>query len=166
MAGEVRDQPPGDRGGQQRLPVRDDPDRVDEFGGGGVLEQETTRAGPQRVIDILVKVEGREHQHPQAGFAVGAGQQLTGGGQPVQHRHPHVHQHHVGVEPPGLADRLGAIGYLAYHGHAGLSGEHSREALPDHRLVIRDQALDHLTIGGHAAAHNPGPPAGSTARTS
>jgi len=49
VAGEFVDQPPGHARREQRLAGRDDPHRVEELLGGGVLEQERARTGAQRV---------------------------------------------------------------------------------------------------------------------
>ena len=70
LAGEVGDQPAGDRGGEQGIAGGDHADGLYEFGGGGVLEEEAAGAGAQRRIDVFVQVEGREHQHS---WPVGAG---------------------------------------------------------------------------------------------
>src|SRR5215211_7204902 len=64
QARELADQPPGDGGSQQRLPRRDDADRVEQALRRGVLEQEAAGARAERVIDVLVEIEGGEHQHP------------------------------------------------------------------------------------------------------
>ena len=61
--GEVLDQAPGDRGREQRAAVGDDADRGQQLVLGGVLEQEAARAGAQRLVDVLVEVEGGEHEH-------------------------------------------------------------------------------------------------------
>src|SRR3984957_4906834 len=41
----------------------DGPDRGDQAGGLGVLEQEAAGAGPQPGVDVIVKVEGGQDQH-------------------------------------------------------------------------------------------------------
>ena len=60
--GELLDQPAGDRGREQRVAARHDADAVGELLGRDVLEQEAAGARAQRVVDVLVEVEGREHQ--------------------------------------------------------------------------------------------------------
>ena len=160
LAGEVGDQPPGHRGGEQGVTGGHDADRVDQFGGGGVLEQEAAGAGPQRLIHVVVEVERGEHQHPRPLRAGRGAEDLAGGLQAVHHRHPHVHQDHVGVQVPRLADRVGAVRGLAHHHQARLGGEDRGEALPHHRLVIGDQASRSRTAGRHAVT-----PSGSTADT-
>ena len=63
LAGEVRDQAPGHRRGEQGLPGCHHADGGYQFRGGSVLEQETARAGPQRRVDVVVEVERGEHEH-------------------------------------------------------------------------------------------------------
>ena len=139
-AGEVGDEPPGYRRGEQRVAGRHHADRVDQFGGGSVLEQEAAGPGPQRLIDVVVEVEGGKHQHPRRVRAGRGAEDLAGRLQPVQHRHPHVHQDNVRVQLPRLAHRVGAISRLAHHQQARLGGKYRGEALPHHRLVVGDQA--------------------------
>jgi hypothetical protein len=50
-----------------------------------------------------------------------------------------------GKQLPGLADRFGSVRGLAEDLQALLSVEHGGETLPDHRLIVGDQAP-----GGHA----------------
>jgi cytochrome P450 len=160
LAGEVGDQPPGDRRGEQRVARGDDLDRVDEFGGGGVLEQESAGACPQRLVHVFVEVEGGQHQYPRDNRAAsgGAGKDLPRGGKPVHHRHAHVHQHHVGFQPTRLAHRVGAVDGLPGDDDAGFGGEHGGEPLPHHGLIVGDQAAD-------GPAHAIDPLSGRTANT-
>jgi hypothetical protein len=132
------DQPPGHRRGEQGVAGGYHADGVDRFGGGGVFEQEAAGAGPQRLIDVVVEVERREHQHPRPGRAGCRAEDLAGCLQPVHDRHPHVHQDDVGVQVPRLADCVGAVSGLAYHLQARLGGEDRGEALSHHRLVVGD----------------------------
>ena len=164
-AGEVGDQPPGHRGGEQGVAGGHHADRVHQFGGGGVLEQEAAGAGPQRLIHVVVEVEGGEHQHPRPGRAGCAAEDLAGRLQPVHDRHPHVHQNDVGQQVPRLADRVRAVGGLAHHLQARLGGEHRGEALPHHRLVVGDQAPRGPAAARRAVRGHGVSPSGSTAET-
>src|SRR5699024_12013246 len=58
------DEPPGDRGGQQRIAAGDHAHGGDEVLGGGVLEEESAGTGAQGGEDVFVCVEGREHDDP------------------------------------------------------------------------------------------------------
>jgi len=162
--GEVGDEPPGHRGGEQGVAGGHHPDRVYQLGGGGVLEQEAARAGAQRGIHVVVEVEGGEHQYSWPGRAGGGAEDLAGRLQPVHDRHPHVHQYDIGLEVARLADRVGAVGGLAHDQQPWLGVEHRGEALPHHGLVVGDQApgdpAAFLAIGCHAV-----PPRGRTAET-
>ena len=61
-AGELLDHPPGDRRREQRVAGRDRADGGDQLLGRVVLEHEAARARVQRLVDVLVEVEGREDQ--------------------------------------------------------------------------------------------------------
>ena len=63
-AGHLTDQRPGHRRGEHRVALRDLADRVDDLRRRGVLEQEPVGAGGERLDDVLVGVEGRQHDHP------------------------------------------------------------------------------------------------------
>ena len=63
--GELGDQPPGDRGASSASPAAHHPDRRRSSSvRRGVLEQEAAGAGPQRRVDVLVQVEGGQHERP------------------------------------------------------------------------------------------------------
>jgi Lysylphosphatidylglycerol synthase TM region len=72
--GEVRDQPARDRGGEQSLTALDNVDRLEEALSVGVLEQEAGGAGAQGAEDVLVEVEGRQHEHARRRLDPGGGQ--------------------------------------------------------------------------------------------
>jgi hypothetical protein len=80
-----------------------------------VLEQKTTRPGPQRGERVPVRVERRQHEDPQTPTG---GDDAPGGLDPVDAGHTDVHQHHIGsqlADPTngavlGLADNLGVGG--------------------------------------------------------
>jgi hypothetical protein len=77
----------------------DRPHRADQLG--GVLEHEATGPDAQRLVDVLVQVEGREDEDARG--AVGredAPRRL----EPVELGHADVHQHDGGMEARGLAD--------------------------------------------------------------
>ena len=85
--------------------------------------------------------------------------------QPVHDRHPHVHQDDVGLQVPGLADRVGAVSGLPYHEQAWLGGEYRGEALSDHHLVVGDQAPRDPAAVWRAAGRHGVWSSGSTAET-
>jgi hypothetical protein len=58
----VGDEPLQHRGRHERLAAGDRLDRLDQPRAVDVLEQEAARAGPQRLVDVLVEVEGGEHE--------------------------------------------------------------------------------------------------------
>ena len=64
-------------------------------------------AGLERVVDVLVKVEGGEHDDPSA--VGGRVQDPPGGLEPVEVGHADVEQHHVRMQSRRVLDRLKAI---------------------------------------------------------
>ena len=95
-ARELLDEPPRDRRLEQRVAGRRDADRVEQPGGGRVLEQEAARADAQRVVDVLARAERREHEH--RGAEPRVAEDRLGRAQPVELRHPDVHEHDVGSQ--------------------------------------------------------------------
>jgi hypothetical protein len=94
-----------------------------------------------------------------AGVACQAGQ-ASGGLDPVQPWHAHVHQHHVGPQPAGQLDRLDAVDGLADHLDVGLGLKDEAKAAPDQGLVVGDEHPD-PSHAGHVAPAS----VGSRART-
>ena len=102
--GEVLDQPAGDRRREQRVAGGDDADRVEQPVGGRVLEQEAAGADPQRLVDVLVAVEGREH-HDARCRGPGRRGSARAACEAVELGHADVHQHHVGAPAAHDVDR-------------------------------------------------------------
>ena len=62
LQGELADQSPGDTGRQQRVPGGDHADGIEESFGRDVLQQEATGTCAQRVVDVLVEIEGGQDE--------------------------------------------------------------------------------------------------------
>ncbi len=122
----------------------------------GVLEQEAARPGPQRRERVLVQVERGQHEH--AHLRVLGGEPL-GRLDAVHPGHPHVHQHHVGVQRAHLGQRRGAVARLADHLQVVLGVQDHREAHPQQRLVVDEQHPDRARRSSVI-----GPPPGSGMR--
>jgi hypothetical protein len=113
--GELGQQPPGHRWGEQRAAVRGGAHPEQQFLRGGVLEQEPAGPGAQRGVNVLVQVIRGQDDHPDlvpAGRASRPVQDAAGGRQPVEHWHPHVHQHDVRLERTGQRHGLLAVARL------------------------------------------------------
>ena len=128
-------------GADQRVTVGDDPHGVQQIDRQRVLQQEPAGAGTQRLVDVLVEVERGEDDDPRRRQRVVA-RDPPGRLEAVHHRHPNVHQHHVGPFAGGECNRLGAVARLADHLDVGLAGEQHREAAADERLVVGDHDSD------------------------
>ena len=102
-----------------------------------VLEQEAARARAQRLVDVLVEVEGREHQHPEPGVPVAdePARRL----EPVEVRHPDVHQDHVRRMLARRIERLQPVARLPDDLDPRLGLEDHPEAGAHERLVVHDQ---------------------------
>ena len=83
----------GHRRVEQAAPRGDGPDGGDELLGRGDLEQEAAHAGPERLGDVLVPVEGREHDHLRPGMG---GEDAPRALDAVDPWHPDVHEDDVG----------------------------------------------------------------------
>jgi hypothetical protein len=133
--GELRDQPSGDGGGQERLTGRDHPDGPDQLGRVGVLYQKAGRARAEAVEDVLVQLERGQDDHVhavQAGLCGDPAGRLDA----VQARHPDVHQQHVGLLLDGQPHRRVAVRHRTHDADVVLRVQQRREPGPDQLLVI------------------------------
>ena len=135
-SGELLDDRAGDGRGEQRVAAGHDPDRRDDLLRRRVLEHEPARAGPQRVVDVVVEPERGQDQHPGGGLSP---HDPPGGLDAVKHRHPDVHEHHVRSQPPGHGDRVLPVAGLARHGDLRLALQDLAQSDPDQRLVVGNQ---------------------------
>jgi len=115
-------------------------DGGDQLGRGSGLEQEAGRAGPERVHHVVVEVERRQHHHP---GGAELRNQPSSGLDPVEYRHPDVHQDQVGPGFQRTRDGLVSIGRLGDYLDVGLRLEDEPEAAADEGLVVGEQDPDH-----------------------
>ena len=134
------------------------PDGLGELATTGVLEQEPARPRLHRPVDVLVEVEGREHED--SGPAAPA-YELRGRLDPVNYRHPHIHEHDVRIDTSRRGKRLAAVADLPRHAEIRLGLEQHPKALSDQVLIVGDQDADHVYPPSPARR----PPSGSIART-
>ena len=137
---------------EQRIAVRDQPDRVDEIGGTHVFEQEAARARTDGGIDVFVEVERGQDEDPRR--AAGR-DDLSRGLDPVETGHADVHQDHVRLELPCEAHGVFPVLGLAHDLEVGTRLDDQREAAAHERLIVDDQ---------HPDAHDASP-SGICART-
>jgi hypothetical protein len=137
---ELFDHSPRDGGREQRLPGADGADPGYELLRRRVLEQEAARARSQCLVDVLVHVEGRQHDDFRADPI--AREQPASRLDPVELGHAHVHEHDVWGESVGLGEGLLAVRRLADHRHVLFGVEDHPEARADERLVVDDQDAD------------------------
>src|SRR6476661_781397 len=156
-ADELADELAGHARGEQRVARRHDPDPGQQVAGRGVLEQEPAGARPERSVDVFVQVEGGQDEHPDVLGLLGPAD-YPGRFQPVQMRHPDVHQDDVGPFLPGQRDRLGAVAGLADDLEVRRGINEHPEAAAHERLVVGHQDPDHLgtcAIGKQARTRKP-----------
>jgi hypothetical protein len=142
-AGELLDQPPGDGRREQRSAGGHDADRGHELLLGDILEQEAARPRAQRLVDVLVEVEGGEHEHARPVGHRDAARGLDA----VDARHADVHEHDVGQCLPRARDRLGAVARLADDLDVGLRAQDHAKARAHEALVVGEQDADHRAAG-------------------
>jgi len=140
--GELGDQPPGDRGCEERLAGGDDADCVQELVRASVLEQEAARARAQSGVDVVVEIEGGENEHPRVGQASVCADE-PGCFEPVEVRHADIHQHDVREEAAGEVDRFPAVGRFAGELQVVFGGDQGGEAASDGGLVVGDEDAGH-----------------------
>jgi len=99
----------GQRRRQQRLSRADGLDADDEAVGRGGLEQEPGGTRAEAAIYVGVDVVRGQHEDP---CLQSAGRDLAGGSDAVEHRHPDVHQHHVGAQRGDHVDCLATVAGL------------------------------------------------------
>jgi ABC-type branched-subunit amino acid transport system ATPase component len=88
------------------------------------------------VVDVLVQVEGGQHQNPRPE----PGLDKPGGGLDAVHAgHADVHQDHVRIQAARLVQCLAAVGGLPGHGQVRLGFQQHPQALADEILVVGDQ---------------------------
>ena len=63
LTDEILDEASGNRWSEQGITSGDYTHRVDEFGGGRILEEKATRPRTQGFVDIVVQVEGGEYKY-------------------------------------------------------------------------------------------------------
>ena len=141
-------------GREQRVAAGDDLDRLDELLGRGVLEQEAARARAQRLVDVLVEVEGRQHQHPRA---VGRPASRRVASSPSRLGMRMSIRTTSGLSARDRLDGLAPVGGLADHLDVRLGVEDHAEAGADERLIVGDQHYGSLTSPPSRSAAAPGP---------
>ena len=144
-SGELLDETAGDLRGDERVPVGHDPHGVEEVDRERVLQQEAAGPGAERLVDVLVEVEGGEDHDACAGERLVAGDPPRGL-EAVHDRHADVHQHDVGALAGHERHRLGAVGGLTDDLDVGLTVEQHREAAAHERLVVGDDHPDRHSV--------------------
>ena len=139
-----------------------DVDRVDELLGADVLEQEAARAGADRLVDVLVQVEGGEDEDARVGATC---DEISGRLDPVEIGHPDVHQDHVREQTARGLDCLEAVLGLADHLELRPRLEDHPEAAANERLVVSQEDLDGHSSGKRADTAKPPSARGPAARS-
>jgi hypothetical protein len=142
---ELADQTAGDRGRQQRLAAHDHPERLEQPGRLGVLQQEPARPRPQRAEDVLVEAEVGEDHHPHFVQAL-VREDLPGGLETVEHRHLNVHQRDIRAVLSRQRHRLPPVGGLGDHLDVVFRFEQRPDAAADQRLVVGEQDSDQCGV--------------------
>ena len=136
----------GDGRGQQRIAGGDHADRADELLGRDVLGDEAAGAGAQRLDDVLVETERRQHQHAVVRAAAGSPRSRRGSasGRPSARRPGGAR---APPRPPRARRAASATTSIS-----PVASSTARKPGPHQRLVVGDQ---HAKLG-HAAHAGPG----------
>jgi uncharacterized membrane protein YbhN (UPF0104 family) len=159
-AHEFTDELAGDARCEQRVAGGHDPDPGQQVGGRRVFEQEAAGASPQRGVDVLVEIEGGKDEHLDVPGLPGPADQ-PGSFQPVQVRHPDVHEDDIGLCLPRQRDRLGAVAGLTddLEVRRGVN-EHAETAAYEGLVVGHDNADHPATLATGKQARTRKPPSG------
>ncbi len=145
-AAEALDDPARDVRREQRVAARDHVHGLHERLRRRALQHEAARARVERGEEVVLAVEGREHED--TGRDRGVRHDAARGLEPVDARHLHVHADHVGRERRGQAHALLAVGGLADHLDAVLALEDHADAGAHERLVVDEEDADGRGRGG------------------
>ena len=126
----------GHGGIEQGLPGSHGVDGTHQVLGGGVLQQESRGAGPQRTGQQLVVVERRQHEHR---GSVGPGAQPPGRLDAVDAAHAQVHHDDVRRQRRHRSGHLVAVAALADDLEAVLAAQDPAQAGADQLLVVDQQ---------------------------
>ena len=143
-ARELLDQTLRDDRGDQAVTGGDHPHRGDQVLGQHVFQEEPAQPGTQSLVDVLVEIEGREHQDRDRLIRVRVVHDAARGLEPVQIGHLDVHQHDVGFRLRARATASRPSAASPSHPDARLRFEDRPETGPDERLVVSDQDRDAL----------------------
>jgi signal transduction histidine kinase len=136
---ELLDQPFGDGGSDQRVARSHDPDGGDQLLGKDVLEEESTRSGAERVVYVLVEVEGGQHEDGHRMVMILVGEDAARCLEPVDVWHLDVHQHDVWMTPVDEVDRVATVAGLTNDADPRLFLKNRSEAGPYEGLIVGDQ---------------------------
>src|SRR5262245_13694219 len=157
---ELADEPPSHGRSEQRVTGGDDTYGLEERLRSDVLEQEAARSRAERVVDVLVQVEGGEHDDLRRSRLHDLPRRLD----PVEHRHADIHQDDVRALGAAHLNRLLAIRSGADDVEVGLSRQQRGEAGTDDLLVVDHEDADRhalgTSIGSSASTTKPPPSAG------
>ena len=101
--------------------------------GGAFLSRKPLAPARKPGEGVLVEIEGREDQDPDLGMLA---RDRLGGGDAVDVRHPHVHDHDVGPMPRGSGGGLPAVRRLRDHLEVAVRLEDHAEPQPEQVLVV------------------------------
>src|SRR6516165_28223 len=100
------------------------------------FEEVTTRARTHRREYRIVVFKHGEDQNANMGARV---ENSTGGFDPIQSWHVHIHQNDIWLERRRLSDSLLSGGHFPYNFSFGHSREQSTQAVTEERMIIGDE---------------------------
>jgi hypothetical protein len=128
----------GETRGEDRVPGRPRPYRVDQLGQPRGLQHVADRAGGDRVEHVLLGAAGGQHQHPDRRPRR---QQAAGHLGPGLIRQVQVEQYDIGLGGGDDAQRLRPVARRSRDHVPGL-GQVARGSFPPDRMIVHDQDAD------------------------
>ena len=122
--------------------MHDHAQRLQQFRGLGVLQQEAARACPEGAEDVLVESEIRQDDDSHAVQSL-IRDDLPGGLDAVDRGHLDVHQRDIRAVLRGERHRLLPVGCLGDHLNVVFGLKQGPDAAADQRLVVGEEDSDH-----------------------
>src|SRR6478672_8902830 len=142
------DEPGAELGVHVAPPAGHFPDRRDQLGVGGLLEDIAARAGLERLAHVARVMLHREDEYLRLRELV---KDLWNDFDPALVRHHHVHQDNVGLRGSRLEDGIAGAPGLADCFQVVLSVDEHRQACSYDRMVVHNQDSDPHRTGTSAA---------------
>src|ERR1017187_8627279 len=148
VTAEPLDQPPRDRGCEQRVTRRGDPHGANDVVAGRVLEQESRRPRAERLKHVLVEVEGGQDHDPRRTASCGDATRRL---EAVENWHADIHQDDVRAQCRHRRDPFLTVRSVAHYLDVGFLVEEGAQAGAHQWLIVDQQDANHVISGSRGS---------------